>query len=186
MLDFFDIAIGTEPWHAERIFFLKDPQIANTVAFSCLPGRPHGIADVNAVVKHTGADLRFVPIDFNPAYVAHTPKSQSRCDGMLYSSSRETIVFVEMKNRSLAQRNVSRWTTKGVSQLAAVVKQFKQCNPSEDSLINGEHAAYVCNRQSPYVVEYASTNDKMAFLMDADTCGFQLYIKKLIEIESAK
>lgn len=91
-----------------------------------------------------------------------------------------------MKNRSLAPRNVSRWTTKGVSQLAAVVKQFKQCNPGEDLLVGGEHAAYVSNQQSPYVVEYSSTNDKMSFLMDPDTWGFQLYIKKLIMIEDAK
>ena len=186
MLDFFGISLGTEPWHAERIFFLKDPQAVNAVAFSCLPGMSHGIAGVNAIVRHTGVDLRFVPIDFNPLYVAHTPRSQLRCDGMLHSQSRETVVFVEMKNRSLVPRNVSRWTTKGVSQLAAVVKQFKQCNPGEDSLVNGEHAAYVCNQQSPYVVEYASTNDKMSFLMDPDTWGFLLYIKKLIVIENAK
>ena len=186
MLDFFCLSLGSEPWHAGRIFFLKDPQAVNAVAFSCLPGMSHGIAGVNAIVRHTGADLRFVPIDFNPLYVAHTPRSQLRCDGMLHSQSRETVVFVEMKNRSLVPRNVSRWTTKGVSQLAAVVKQFKQCNPGEDSLVNGEHAAYVCNQQSPYVVEYASTNDKMSFLMDPDTWGFQLYIKKLIVIENAK
>lgn len=184
MLNFFGISSRTEPWHGEQIFFLKDPQKANAVAFSCLPGGAHGLADVNAVVKHSGADLLFVPIDYNPAYVALTPKSQQRCDGMLHSQSRETIVFVEMKNRGLASRNISRWTTKGVSQLAAVVKQFKLCNPREDSLVNGEHAAYVCNQQSPYVVEYASTNDKMSFMLDTDTWGFQLYIKKLIKLEN--
>ena len=102
---------------------------------------------------------------------------------MICSQSRETVVFVEMKNRNLKPRNVTKWTIKGVSQLAAVVKQFKQCHPVEDAYIKGEHAAYVCNQQSPYVAEYATTNDKMSFLLDPDTFGFQLSIKKLIVLD---
>lgn len=180
MLDFFSIAPGSEPWHSSRIFFLKDPQSGNVPAFSCLPGGAYGGSSVNAVVKHTGKDLRFTPIDYNSLYVSQTPQTQSRCDGMLSSQSRETVVFVEMKNRNLKPRNVTKWATKGASQLAAVVKQFKQCHPVEDAFNRGEHAAYVCNQQSPYVAEYASTNDKMSFLLDPDTFGFQLYIKKLI------
>ena len=70
MLDFFGIAPATEPWHAEQIVFLKDSQMTNVVAFSCQTGGRYGLSDVNAVVKHSGNDLRFVPIDFNPAYVA--------------------------------------------------------------------------------------------------------------------
>jgi len=186
MLDFFQIQSPAESWRGSGIFFLKDPQQSGAQAFSCSTGDPYGLSDVNAVVKHTGKDLMFVPLDFNPLYVAQTPSSQSRCDGMLCSKSRETVVFVEMKNRSLAPLNVSRWTTKGVAQLSAVVQQFKQCNPTEDALLDGEHAAYVCNQKSPYVVEYATTNDKMSFLMGNDTWGFQLYIKKLITLENVK
>ena len=96
------------------------------------------------------------------------------------------LVFVEMKDRNLKSRNIQRWKRKGVLQLAAVVRQFKQCHPNEDAFTNGEHAAYVSNQRSPYVVEYASTNDKMSFLMDADTRGFQLYIKKDIKLENVK
>lgn len=186
MLDFFQIQSPSEPWQSSGIFFLKDPQASGVPAFSCPVGGAHGISDVNAIVKHTGNDVQFVPIDFNLLYVAQTPSNQFRCDGMLCSKSRETVVFVEMKNRSNAPSNVSRWTTKGVAQLAAVVQQFKQCNPVEDSLSAGEHSAYVCNQQSPYVTEYASTNDKMNFLMGKDTWGFQLFIKKLIILDNVQ
>lgn len=186
MLDFFQILSPSESWHSGGIFFLKDPQAAGAQAFSCRPGGAYGISSVNAIVKHTGDDLMFVPIDFNPLYVGQTPPNQFRCDGMLCSKSHKTVVFVELKNRSNSPLNVTRWTIKGVAQLAAVVHQFKQCNPKEDALAVGEHAAYVCNQQSPYVAEYASTNDKMNFLMGNDTWGFQLFIKKLIVLNNVQ
>lgn len=186
MLDFFAIAPDSEPWHGERIFYLKDPTTTNVPAFSCNVGGAYGLSDVNAIVRRSGDELRFAPIDFNDEYKKETSPSQLRCDGMLYSKSRETVVFVEMKDRNLKSRNIQRWKRKGVLQLAAVVRQFKQCHPNEDAFTNGEHAAYVSNQRSPYVVEYASTNDKMSFLMDADTRGFQLYIKKDIKLENVK
>lgn len=185
---FFDLAIASEPWRSDAVFYLRDRQ-DKTMAFSYDPSFGSA-SDADAVVSLTGK-IRFAPIDFNPIYDGIAPVDEERCDGMLFSKTHKTIVFVELKDRSNQTKlNNKAWRKKAISQLHAVVKRFKEVEAVVDAMSGSVHRAYAANKQGSlitnpavkYNAAHSIASQERAFMHDPETFGFRLVISNQIKL----
>lgn len=177
---FFELSPPEERWRSESCFGLRDPGdglVACSVDAQC-----GDIKGVHAVVLMTSGELRFAPIDHNPRYDAIAPANEPRCDGMVYSRTKRSVVFVELKDRKDASKNRRKWKASAIAQLRQTVIRFKAIELEADALVPSFHFAVAANKQSKYAAEYVTAARSRAFFMDEATFGFRLSISNTISL----
>ena len=171
---FFELSPSSEPWRSVPEFYWRDSgDEAMAYSFDVTVGNKN---EAQATIAMTGGELRFAPIDHNPEYDSLAAEDERRCDGMLYSRSRKTIVFVELKDRKDSSKNRKKWRDDAIEQLRATVKLFKKVEMAVDELTGSRHLAVAANKRSRYAVEYAKASRVQRFLLDEETSGFRLSI----------
>lgn len=171
---FFELSPSSEPWRSASEFYLRDPgDEAMAYSFDSTVGNKD---EAQATIAMSDGELRFAPIDHNLEYDSLASGCERHCDGMLYSRSRKTIVFVELKDRKDSSKNRKKWRDDAIEQLRATVKLFKKVEMAIDTLVGGRHLAVAANKRSRYAVEYARASRVQRFLLDEETSGFRLSI----------
>ena len=166
MIDFFAIAPATESFRSSpHGFWLCDPG-GNNMAFSSSAQR----FDAQACVCIKSGSVRFVPIDNNPQYDG----VGGRCDGFLHDVNRESLAFVELKDRGVDNGlNEAAWQKKAIAQLSNTIKYFKQCHANVDRVATHKQAV-IANKQCPYKVGSSIASQQAKFFSAPETAGYIL------------
>jgi len=174
---FFNLSVDGEPWRSGPVIYLADPLDGEMACASCSRGK-----EAQAEVRVRSGDLLFSPIDHNPKYEAIESDESKRCDCMLHSRSRKTIVFVELKDRKTGGKRASRIRRQAIRQLRCTIEMFKRIEPTIDALSDSVHLACVANKKSSYGVEFATSSRKREFYYAGETRGFNLSINNVIDL----
>lgn len=178
-VSFFNLAPLTERWRIEDPFYLTDN---GGMAFS--HNDQEGDPAQSQAVVSIKEEIRFAPIDKNRRYDSIAPKSANRCDGMLYSRSRKTILFVELKDRVDTETNRRRWVAKAMWQLRSTIACFKAVEQATDALPGALHYAYIANRQTLYKARSVMATLSRAFSRSMRTRGYILKEEDIIHLEN--
>lgn len=154
----------------------------------------------DAVVEHVDK-ITFAPIDHNKAYENTCVANERKCDFFLYTDSRRTLIFAELKDKytaayigteelklfldqhaSVTEKEVAEdaWIDDVINQLTDTIKKFKKLNPTDFAQYPNIHRAYGANRKVGYGVDYPVVDKKEDFYLDTQC---ELILSNLIKIE---
>ena len=133
---FFDSPTPSEKWRRTQRFYLFDPE-DGSVARSLL--KPNGRE--NAVVVKSAQPIRFQPIDHHPIISTLFSVNEPIADGLLFSRSHRTVIFVELKNKK------KHWQGRAVRQLSSTIAKFFATESLDPASLSCRRA-YAANRSS--------------------------------------
>ncbi len=139
---------------------------AENIAFTTIENETHW----NAIVTNLSRKaLIFMPLDHNIVIHPRPDTIYSLCDGMLYDTEKQLLLFVELKVKGKT------WLGQATKQLKSTISLFK-ANHNTDRF--KKKVAYAANKKHP-CFQYSKKDDMQRFKNET---GFRLLVQNKIKI----
>lgn len=178
-VDFFSEEYDREPERTDVRFGIIDPNESNQEeeenrkdekrerAFTTAKDKQNWHASVTNI---NGKSLVFMPIDHNIVIHPKPDETRSLCDGMLYESTKQQLIFVELKAKNKT------WVRETVKQLKSTIELFAA---HHDVTQFEKRVAYAANKRLPRF-QYSQKNLMQQFKQET---YFRLLIQNEIKID---